>query len=312
MIPKPWPIPPVRTPPARNGGKFARFRCARPPRNRGIARDELTGSPQLQWATQTEVPSVARLFELNCCAIPLTAVGSGGIFAVLARAVVGLDLGTQEDVDVLLTGGPSGSAHPSDSCAVVFIEIAADLVSQPEIVSEIPGESIGFSSDGPLPHIPSLVRTAARVGQEMQWSRGKGVHTPVPGKRWFWRRHGVHKKAAKRGSSSEASVPSRIPGNSARSRGRSCWQAARPPSQWSRSHSNTVQSEPCDVGIPAASRKSSSPALHEARTVLGAGTGINKLARSHQKEMCLPPTSRSCRSTYKVGYSSGSPEAHAH
>ena len=62
------------------------------------------------------------LFELNFCAFPLTVVGSGG--------------------------GPSGAAHPSVSCAMVFIKIAADLESQLEIVSEVRGESIGFSSDG--------------------------------------------------------------------------------------------------------------------------------------------------------------------
>ena len=77
------------------------------------------------------------------------------------RVVARLDLGTQEsDVDEPLTGGPSGSAHLSVSCAVVLIMIAADLESQLEIVSEVPRESIRFSPDGRLPHIPSLVRTA--------------------------------------------------------------------------------------------------------------------------------------------------------
>ena len=70
-----------------------------------LAGDESMSGPQLQWATETEFPSVVRLVELNCCAIPLTAAGCGGIFAVPAREV---------------------AAHPSDSCAVVFIEIAAD------------------------------------------------------------------------------------------------------------------------------------------------------------------------------------------
>ena len=40
-----------------------------------VAGDELTSSPQLQWAAQAEFSSVVRLFELNCCAIPLAAVG---------------------------------------------------------------------------------------------------------------------------------------------------------------------------------------------------------------------------------------------
>ena len=42
-----------------------------------------------------------------------------------------------------------------------FFEIAADLESQLESVSEVPGESIGFSSERRLPQIPSLVRSAA-------------------------------------------------------------------------------------------------------------------------------------------------------
>ena len=45
-----------------------------------------------------------RLTELNCWAVPLTAVGRGG--------------------------GPRGAAHPSDSCWVNFVKISADLESQ--------------------------------------------------------------------------------------------------------------------------------------------------------------------------------------
>ena len=44
--------------------------------------------------------------ELDCCAIPLAAAGGGGIVAVPAGAVAGLDLGTQGgEVEVPLTGG---------------------------------------------------------------------------------------------------------------------------------------------------------------------------------------------------------------
>ena len=60
-----------------------------------------------------------------------------------------------------LAGGPSGAAHPADSCAVVLLEIAVHLGGQLDSVSEVPEESIGFSSDGRLLHIPYLVRTAA-------------------------------------------------------------------------------------------------------------------------------------------------------
>ena len=74
-----------------------------------------------------------RLFELNCCAIPLAAVGRGG--------------------------GPSGAAQPSDSCEVNFIKISADLECLLEIVSKVPGEFIQFSPDVPPLHTPSWVRS---------------------------------------------------------------------------------------------------------------------------------------------------------
>ena len=154
------------------------------------------------------------------------------------------------DVDVPLIGGPSGTAHPSDSCVVVFTKIDADLESQLEIVSEIPAESIGFSSDGRLPTY-SVFGPHCCMGREMQRSRGKLCAVPS----WLrGRRTGRFKSSSgkgaecekgsetfgakrDRGPSSEASMPSRI-----------CWQVGRPRSQWSCSHSNTVQFEPCDVG----------------------------------------------------------------
>ena len=37
-----------------------------------------------EWPGQAEFPKVVRLFELDCCSIPLTAAGCVGIFAVLA------------------------------------------------------------------------------------------------------------------------------------------------------------------------------------------------------------------------------------
>ena len=51
------------------------------------------GGLQLQRAAHAEFPNVVRLFELDCCAIPLRTAGGGGIFAVLAGAVAVLDLG---------------------------------------------------------------------------------------------------------------------------------------------------------------------------------------------------------------------------
>ena len=67
------------------------------------------------------------------------------------------------------------------------------------------------------------------------------------------------------------------------------------------------------LGIPAASRKTSSSALHEAHTLHGADAGISRIrlpvkptrAVSPKSDAPPRPTSRPCRSTCNVGYSSG-------
>ena len=147
----------------RDRGKFARYRRAGAPRYEGNGWGRAS-----KWAAAfsglltPSFPTIVRLLELNCCAIPLTAAGGGSAFAVPVAAVAGLDLGMQGgDVVVPLADGPSGVAHPSDSCLVVFIEIASDLEGQLDIISEVPEGSVRFSPDGRLPHTPSLVRLAA-------------------------------------------------------------------------------------------------------------------------------------------------------
>ena len=58
------------------------------------------GGLQRQWGAQAEFPSVVRLFEHDCWAIPLAAAAwrrEGGIFAVPTAAVAGLGLGTKGD-----------------------------------------------------------------------------------------------------------------------------------------------------------------------------------------------------------------------
>ena len=72
VIPEPWPIPPVRTPLEMEAG-FLDSDVQELFGAEELAGDELTSDPQLHWATQTESPSVVRLFALNCCATPLTA-----------------------------------------------------------------------------------------------------------------------------------------------------------------------------------------------------------------------------------------------
>ena len=135
--------------------------------------------PQLQWAIQTEFPNVVRLFELNCCAIPLTAAGRWRHFCSTRRSGRWTGLGTQDsEVDMPLTGGASGAAHPSDSCTVVFIEIAADSEGQLESVSEVPVDSVGFSSDGrATTHF--VFGPHCCMGREMQRKSRKLVHGPL-------------------------------------------------------------------------------------------------------------------------------------
>ena len=128
-------------------------------------------------------------------------------------------------------------SSPSDSCAIGFIEIAADLESL-EMVSATRAESIGFSPDGRPPLIPSLIRTAAwdeRCGgieETCTLSTGSAdagharVGLPVAKAR-------SAKKTAKRwapggvAASSEAPMPSRSFRPQYSLRGRTCWQARR-------------------------------------------------------------------------------------
>ena len=63
----------------RDGGKFARFACVQELLGtEDLGAHSLTSDMQLQWAAQTEFLCVEGMFEFNHCAIPRTAVGSGG------------------------------------------------------------------------------------------------------------------------------------------------------------------------------------------------------------------------------------------
>ena len=67
-------------------------------------------------------------------------------------------------------------------------------------------------------------------------------------------------------------------------------------------------SGPAMLGMQAASGRSSGLALHEARTLLGAGAGSSRirfLGKPIRNRCASPPTSRPCRCTHKAGISSG-------
>ena len=187
--------------------------------------------------------------------------------AVPAGAVAGLDLGMQVgEVEVPRTGGPSGAAH-SDSCVTVFIEIAADLESQWEIITDVPAGATWFSPCVRLPNILSSVRAAA--GDKMWRSRGNfcSVHS------WFCgRRASVLQLSDCKGSerqkdskafgsqrgcgpSSEPSESGPSPGHHARPHGMICWQAGRPRSRFFAPIPTPCSSGPVMLGKHAVSRK---------------------------------------------------------
>ena len=150
-----------------------------------------------------------RWSHADCCAIPRTAARGGRIVAVLWEAVA----------------GPSGAAHPSDSWARVFIEIAADLESL-EIVAAIPMESIRFLPDGRLVHIPSLsglvhwTKDAAEsrrlVHCLLAVPRTKDMHVEFASGEGTEREKDSEPFGSKRGggASYEAPLPSRVSGHS--------------------------------------------------------------------------------------------------
>ena len=95
-----------------------------------------------------------------------------------------------------------------------------------------------------------------------------------------------------RGPASEASVPSRIPGNGARSHGRFRWQVGRPRSQWGCSRPDALHFEPCDVGNSCCLAKDKQPSVtrgsHSASSRRRQShSQTSQLARSHQKAKCL-------------------------
>ena len=159
VIPEPWPIPPVRTPREMEASLL------------DSDVQELLGAEELAGdeLTRQSAPSMGCSDRISECRevvrtrLLRDSTCSGWERRHFCGACKSGLLGTLEsDVDVPLIGGPSGTAHPSDSCAVVFFtQTASDFESQLEVVSEVPGGSIGFSSDGRPPHFPSLVRIAA-------------------------------------------------------------------------------------------------------------------------------------------------------
>ena len=145
-----FPSPKADTTPsysARDRGKLARLRCARAPRYGGVGwrRDDKRSAASVDYSYR-----VSGCREVVREVLRDSTDSGGGVealFAVLVKAVAGLDLGTQGG-EVVVPRAPSGVAHPSSSCAVVLIEVAADFDAQLDSISEVPQGSIRFSPDG--------------------------------------------------------------------------------------------------------------------------------------------------------------------
>ena len=149
-IPEPWPLPPVHSS-LELEASLLDLGVQELIEPEDVSTYGLTSDALLQWAALTEFPCVVGVFELNCWAVPLTAVGRGG--------------------------GPSGTAQTSDSHGVKFIKISADLESQLEIVSEVPVEFTQFSPDERLLHTPLRTRSAASTRAVSSMG---GVPAPQP------------------------------------------------------------------------------------------------------------------------------------
>ena len=147
--------------------------------------------------------------------------------------------------------------------------------------------SIRFSPDGRLQQTPSLIRTAAWDERYIGVDEGCVLSTPCSAEGTHaslsvqWRRRGV--LAAKHPPSSgiaapppkrqcqaefQATVLTHMEDFAGRLVALEVSGAPVP---------TPCSSSPAMLGIPAASRKTSSPALHEARILLGAGAGISRI-----------------------------------
>ena len=263
-----------------------------------LAGDETTSGPQLQWATHAEFPSVARLFE-----------HSGEVWRPCksSRRSGFRDAGRRSRCTPfgLLRGGIHRDCGRPQRRAGYYLR----------------------TSRGVYPILTRRTATTDTVvgpnccmGRKIQRSRRRlrTVYTPAPRKKNTqvqvsqWRRRGVRRM--QRSSHHHAGSRPRLRSVTAkpisRQRCSLIWKISL--AGWPPSKSVGLLPSRVMLEIPAASRKSSSPTLHEACTLLGAGAGISHFrlpdasSRGSTKNRCTSwPTSPPCRSTCKVRSSSG-------
>ena len=296
----------IRSYSARNGGKFARFRCAGAPRNRGIGWGRTDEQSAASMGYSDRISECREVFELNCCAIPLTAVGSGGIFAVPARAVAGQDFG---DAGRRRRRAPHrsctsfrflrGGIHrdccrprdPAGNCLRSSRRIHRILVRRTACTYSVVGPNCCMGremqrSRGKLCAVSSRLR--GRRTRRLQSSTSEGTECKKGSETFGAKRD--------RGPSSEASVPSRIPGNRARSHARNLlagWPPSKSVGLLPFRH-RAVRALRCWGFLllresQAAQRYTRlALCLEPVQASVASVSLSSQLARSHQKAMCLP------------------------
>ena len=196
---------------ARSGGKFARFRCAGAPRNEGI------GWGRMDERSAASMGHSDRISE--CREVVQTHLLRDSTQEAFLRAVAGLDLGTQgSDVDVPLWKlSPNFHWNPSDSRQTDGFHIICRWSERRSGVEESCALSPFGSAEEEHAGFGLFVAKARSAKKSWRNVRSQGGSRPLL-----------------------QSVN--------RSHGRVCWHSCRARSQWSCSHSNTRQFEPCDAG----------------------------------------------------------------
>ena len=198
------------------------------------------------------------------------------------------------DVDVHLIGGPSGTAHPSDSCVVVFTEIDADLESQAGNCLRSSRRIHQVLVRRTATHIFRLwsallrgTRDAAEVEESCARSppgsaeeEQVGLSLPVAKARRANNQRNVRRQAGSRPLLRSVNAkPNLLAG----------WPSTK--SVELLPFPTPCSLSPAMLGIPAASRKSSSPAPHETRTLCGAGADISRIRLPVKPSRAVPPKS---------------------
>ena len=239
-----------------------------------------------------------REVELNCCTIPLTAAGGGSVFAVTSR-------GSRQSGfrSARRRGRRSPRRWSGWSCTsfrLVPGSIHRDCFRPPG--------SAGCclrSSGGVYPVLTRWTATSHTLaGLLAAWcERYSGIEegcvlsnpgsaeeahkVKSPSRKGTGWEEGSKASATTRdrGPTSHASVPSRIPDNSAVSYGRFRRQTGRPPSQWSCSHPDPSWSRPCDARNSHRFAQDKWPSV----TLLGAGAEASRIRTAVKPGCVVPP-----------------------